>query len=206
MADKLGIYKVISPSGRIYVGQSWNILRRFEQYSRVNACKSQNILYNSLVKYGSQAHTFKILHELPEDITQSVLDTYEQVYIDSYKEVGLNLMNIREAGSRGKHSEETKKKIALSKIGNKVNIGRITSDETKLKQRISKLGKSHPNMGIYNIKKISQLSIEGIWIEDFDSISEASNKLGIKRKSISECVNGRNKTAKGFIFREYGKR
>lgn len=44
------------------------------------------------------------------------------------------------AGSRG-HSEETKKKIGLSKIGNKNMVGRKLSEETKRKISIAHIGK-----------------------------------------------------------------
>ena len=47
----IGIYKIISPSGKIYIGQSRNIDKRFQQYKRLN-CAKQPRLYNSFIKYG----------------------------------------------------------------------------------------------------------------------------------------------------------
>lgn len=55
-----GIYKITSPSNRVYVGQSTNIENRFVQYIGFN-CKQQRRLYSSLKKYGWYYHTFEIL-------------------------------------------------------------------------------------------------------------------------------------------------
>lgn len=41
-----GIYKITSPSGRIYIGSSKNIRRRFYSYKNLH-CKDQPKLYNS---------------------------------------------------------------------------------------------------------------------------------------------------------------
>lgn len=103
----IGIYKITSPSGKIYIGQSWNIKARFNKYNKVK-CKEQRYLYHSLVKYGVNNHEFEILHELPSDITQLVLDDYEILYWELYKGCGVEMLNIKEPGSYGKHSEETK--------------------------------------------------------------------------------------------------
>lgn len=47
----IGIYKITSPSGKIYIGQSVNIERRFLDYKK-SLKKSQIKLYNSIKKYG----------------------------------------------------------------------------------------------------------------------------------------------------------
>lgn len=63
------IYKITSPSNKIYIGQTWDWIKRKSVYRR-NACKGQIKLYNSLVKYGFINHILEIIHELPEDIDQ----------------------------------------------------------------------------------------------------------------------------------------
>ena len=60
-----GIYKITSPSGKIYIGQSKDIRRRMQYYNRLN-CKNQTKLYNSLLKYGWENHLFEILIECSE--------------------------------------------------------------------------------------------------------------------------------------------
>lgn len=118
------IYKILSPSNKVYIGQTWDYKKRMSGYKNIS-CKRQPKLYNSLLKYSVDNHSFTIVHELPEDISQGVLDTYEQLYIDQYRDCGIQLMNIREAGSHGKHSQESIEKLR------KVNLGRKYSDEFK---------------------------------------------------------------------------
>ena len=55
-----GIYKITSPSGKIYIGQSNNINDRISQYKR-KKCKQQTILYRSIKKHGWDKHIFEIL-------------------------------------------------------------------------------------------------------------------------------------------------
>lgn len=98
-----GIYKILSPSGRVYIGQSINIEYRFAQYGREHI-KRQPKLFNSFGKYGKNNHVFVVVHELPKDVDQNVLNEYEQLYMDLYRSCGIELLNIREGGSRGKHS------------------------------------------------------------------------------------------------------
>src|SRR6185369_7971270 len=55
-----GIYKITSPSGKIYIGQSKDVLLRFTYYRRL-ACKKQFKLYNSFNKHGVENHIFEII-------------------------------------------------------------------------------------------------------------------------------------------------
>lgn len=128
----VGIYKITSPTGRVYIGQSWNIEKRKQLYKSLK-CERQGKLYNSLTRHSWNKHTFSIIHELPFDTTQQVLDSYETLYLSQYISCGCKVLNIKDPGSRGRHSEESKKKISQSKMGHVVSI------ETRL--LISKSGK-----------------------------------------------------------------
>ena len=144
-----GIYKITSPSGRVYIGQSINIERRFRYYKSI-ACKEQIKIYNSLLKYGVDAHIFEVL-ELCET---EELNNRERHYQDLYDSVanGLNLLYVKSEHFNGGHSEESKKKISDSLKGriftkeHKYKIGlnnrrRGMSAETKEKHRLGRLGK-----------------------------------------------------------------
>lgn len=48
----IGIYKITSPTGKIYIGQSVNIEKRWNSYYKNLSCKEQRIIYNSLKKHG----------------------------------------------------------------------------------------------------------------------------------------------------------
>lgn len=113
-----GIYKIESPSGNVYIGQSRNIEKRWFQHRSERRKSDIYPLVHSLIKYGNAAHSFEVVHELPTDIEQVYLDRIEQAFIDLYKDSGKILLNIRHAGSIGQHSEETKNKIRLTLIKN----------------------------------------------------------------------------------------
>lgn len=84
------IYQIISPSGKIYFGQTKNLNRRFSDYYRLN-CERQRRLYNSLKKYGIESHQIFYMQ-----IPTQELYKYEECLIAYYKTLsrkcGLNLV------------------------------------------------------------------------------------------------------------------
>lgn len=125
---KSGIYRIKSPSGSVYIGQSVDLKRRFVRYKSLD-CKTQIALFRSFSKYGVEAHLFSILKEV-EESRYNTLTALEQHYIDLHRNKGFNILNIKEAGSCGKLSEETKKKIGDAVRGEKNgNFGRKFTQE-----------------------------------------------------------------------------
>lgn len=59
-----------------------------------------------------------------------------------------------------------------------------------------KTGKNH-----FNAKPILQYDINGILLNKYDTIKIASDKTGIIRSSIDNCLNNRAKTAGGYIWK-----
>lgn len=125
----IGIYKITNPKGKIYIGQSINIEKRFTAYKRLH-CKSQTILYGSFLKYGIKKHKFEIVIECLE----SELNEKERYYQDLYSVMGKNGMNCKLTKSNdrsGEYSEETKRKLSIATSLNR--IGYKHTEETKLK-------------------------------------------------------------------------
>ena len=122
----IGIYKITSPSGRIYIGQSNNIEKRFKAYEKLYN-KQQIRLYNSFINYGFENHIFEIIEECDE----INLNIYERKWQDYYdvlnQEKGLNCRLTATDNKSGIISDDTKLKMSLKKIN------RILSEETKLK-------------------------------------------------------------------------
>lgn len=178
----VGVYKITSPSGKIYIGQSWNISKRKSAYKR-NPSIQQRHIYNSIIKYGWEAHSFEILQKLPVDIEQSVLDNLECFYIEQYKSANITLMNIKEGGSRGKVSEET-----LERMRNTTH-GRDFMKEYN--QRIDRYrrpkgfweGKRHPRE-----YKVEQTDLSGNLTKVWNSISEIKKELGYNSSNLSMSV------------------
>lgn len=136
-----GIYKITSPSGKVYIGQSLNINRRwaYHRSEKSNSCKH---LKSSFLKYGIDSHNFEVIHDLPFDASKEVMDEYERLYIDLYKQCGIKLLNIKDGGSFGRHSEETKMLFSKQRKGVIGRTrGRKLTEEHKSKLSIAHKGK-----------------------------------------------------------------
>lgn len=216
---KIGIYKIQSPSNKVYIGQSKNIDFRFKTYKKLQ-CKSQQRLYHSFLKYGYENHTKEILLLLDENYTQNQIDDLERYYYNVYKEQGYKMLNIRECGRNGKHNEISKKKMSESgkiKIITeqhrinmaKAQLGRKHTDETKQKmsqwQKGSILGTGRP---------ILQLDLDMNCIKEYASVTHAQRETNIPKQNITLCCKNnlkeqkqRNRgktdkfTCRGFIWK-----
>lgn len=100
----IGIYKITSPTGKIYVGQSCDINKRKNAYETGN-CKRQLRVFKSIVTYGWMNHKFEII----ETCSKNLLDSKEKYWQEFYNVTNngnLNCIII------GKHTEETRLKIS----------------------------------------------------------------------------------------------
>lgn len=128
--SKCVIYMVTSPSNRIYIGQSRNVKKRFEQYRKLN-CKTQSVLINSFLKYGVDNHIFEIIEEC--DLSEmNIRERYWQEYHNSLAPNGLNSMLTETNAKTRTVSKETSRKLSESKLGAKNPMyGTKKSDEEK---------------------------------------------------------------------------
>lgn len=128
-----GIYKITSPTERVYIGQSVDIHHRWRSY--INLSKSmfgQRVLYNSFKKYGGENHTFEIIEEC--DVKD--LNCRERYWQDYYNvlEEGMNCV-LQECGEKRRvESVYTKEKRSHNLTG-------------KNNPMHGKLGELHPNYG-----------------------------------------------------------
>lgn len=142
-----GIYRITSPTGKIYIGQSVNIEQRFYYYKKGRNYKTQTRLKHSIEKHGIDKHLFEIL----QICVVEELNTRERYYQDLYDVTGPDGLNckLQEGnGKTGKNSAESNKKRSESMKGknrgprpdvserNKVlHKGKVLSE--KQKQQIS---------------------------------------------------------------------
>lgn len=111
----VGIYKITSPSLRIYIGQSVNIENRLAIYKGM-FCKKQAKLYASFLKYGFINHRFEVI----EECLESELNDREEYYIKLFDSCDyLKGLNLQSGGRSKRQSEETKRKISKAHIGRK---------------------------------------------------------------------------------------
>lgn len=128
-----GIYKITSPSGRIYIGQSLNIQLRYNNYkSRVDG--RQPRLYNSFNKYGFENHVFEVIEQC-EFNELNERERYWQDYYDVIGKNGLNCVLTKTSEKKNVVSDETRKKISKSLTNRPVSI------ESRLKVSLSNTGK-----------------------------------------------------------------
>ena len=208
---KIGIYKITSPTKRIYIGQSVDIGRRFRQYRTMANCQEQSTLFRSLKKHGVFNHRFEII----ELCNCDVLTEKEAYWIEYYKSNDKRKgMNIRGAGSKGKLSTSTKRKILNSNKGKKRTVeqrmnlskakkinptkfwqGKKRSDKTIEKLKNSLFGVVNAN------KPIIQYDLNMIEVGRFSGATDASRKLGIGRSAIKNNLLGLSKTCNNSIFK-----
>lgn len=86
------VYKLTSPSGKVYIGQTYNINRRFSVYRNLN-CKPQSKLYASIKKYGWNSFRKEIIFDSVCDKTK--IDIIEESEIKKYISLDISL-NIAE--------------------------------------------------------------------------------------------------------------
>jgi group I intron endonuclease len=111
---KVGIYKITNPNGLVYIGSSRSIYKRWLRHREGN---KKTKLHSSISEFGWKNHIFEISHQLPLDISDEILLIYEQLYIDAYKNANYEMLNVKDAGSKAKFSEESKKLMSLSRKG-----------------------------------------------------------------------------------------
>jgi len=118
-----------------YVGQTHGTVRsRWQRHWSDAKRHGSYPLYRAFQKYGRES--FEVV-ELAEVNNQNDLDNIEKSWIILLR----SEYNVREGGSRGKNSLETRAKISASRMGRPSwNKGKPFSVETREKMRLAALG------------------------------------------------------------------
>jgi group I intron endonuclease len=221
-----GIYMVIcNITEKVYIGQSNNLEYRLSQYKHL-AVLNQVKIYRSLKKYGFENHKFEIIETI-DNYDQDILDQKEQYYMDLFRENGYVLLNLREAGNHGIHSEETKRKISLGNkgkhfnqkrslatiekirlalIGNKHRLNTKCSEETKRKMSLKRQGRFNSEkcrQKISDSKKkiILQYDMDMNFIKEYPcALAAQQDNNFFSAKHIRQAATGSKQTAYGFIW------
>lgn len=119
--DTIGfIYKITSPTGRVYIGKTARLKNRITYY-RNNNKGGQKMIDSSIKKYGWDKHIFEVIDEAPID----QLDELEIKYIKEYNTFhydnpnGMNLTRGGEGTLGRKHTKKTIELMVAKKIGHK---------------------------------------------------------------------------------------
>lgn len=169
-----GIYKITSPSGKIYTGQSTNIDKRISRYKSLS-CEKQVRLYNSLKKYGWDSHIFEII-EIVENA--DMLLQRETSWKIHYDVLNIPSLCCKIDGIGGKMSAESNLKLSIS-------IKKHWDSLNPAEREIRLLKTIENNKDPKNIEKI-KTKILGVKKSDLHKqnlkISQNSNEMVEKRK------------------------
>lgn len=176
------IYKITNnQNNKVYIGQTTRTLKeRIHNYkNEVKWHPNSRPIIRAMVKYGFDCFKFEILKDNIQ--SKEELDILERYYIKKYQSlVSEQGYNVELGGnSVGKHSEETKKKISQSQLGEKNHM----------------FGKK----GSQNVtsKKIVELTTGKI----YESASLAAEDLNINFSHVCAVARGKRGSHKGYVFR-----
>jgi group I intron endonuclease len=202
LKSKTGIYIITNDiDARIYIGSATSFKQRYATH-RNKIMLNENCnpkLRNFANKYGIEHLTFSAVHACCKEDLLKV----EQMYLDVFQPFDDNGFNIvRKAGSPigYRHTQEAKDKMKgrpgprwddeQKKYFSEIKKGIPAKEGMKKKLREHYAEVSKPVM-VYNK--------EG-FIAEYPSAMEASIQMGITKMLIRNCVQGRCKTVKEYVF------
>ena len=177
----IGIYKITSPTNKVYIGQSVDIEHRWSKH-KYNNIKTK--LCNSFKKHGFNNHVFEVV----EECDVNVLNDRERHYQEFYSVVGKNGLNLKLTNSKDKSGnlhEDVKLKISnRTRTFEEIEKSRISRTglkrTTEQKKRI-KDSRTYFNMS-QDIKDKISISNKGKYpsLESRFKMSKAKTKRSIK--------------------------
>lgn len=224
----IGIYKITSPSGKIYIGQSVNVEKRFVSYKNKNQNNFQVRLKSSFKKYGVENHKFEIIEECAID-ELNCKERYWQDFYNVLSNRGMNCFLTKTSDKSGRLSEITKLKISSSHIGKKLseetklkigkafkgkkltkehiekislgNKGRVLSEEHKTILRIKRKENLVGNVGKKGKENVlSKKVLDTVTKKQWDSLSDFCNENNFSIKNMSRKLNGSRKNNTNYIY------
>ena len=214
MNNDIGIYCIENMiNNKKYIGQSIHIHRRWSEhkYELNNNIHPNDYLQKSWNKYGADSFKFYVVENCDIDM----LNKQESYYISLYNTMDGNYgYNLKmDCVERRVISESTRAKLSLANSMRKTkpdvsgdknpNYGKRASQETRDKIRNARLGTKASDE---TKKKLSLLrtgennsNCVPVYCPELDEVfwgaKEASDKYGVNRNKISECINGKRKHA-----------
>ena len=197
------IYSIVNTvNGKAYIGQTINFQRRKREHYNLSARGVDAVIYRAIRKYGIENFTWSIIEDNVDRASLSELEIYYIAFFNTY-EKGYNSTIGGEGTVRHKYvtSEETKKKLSKAGIGRKHSKESIIkmgisqrNPELQTRKRAARIAKK--GKGNY----IKQYTIEGIFVKEYDCITEASLQTGISFAMISANLKGIYQIAGGFLW------
>jgi group I intron endonuclease len=107
-----GIYKIENKiNGKVYIGQSIDIIRRWKEHCRPSKIQNGKLkIERAFFKYGVHNFSFEVLETCPIECLYEIELKYIRHYQSFKKNIGYNIVEGGQGGYGKKHSDEQKAK------------------------------------------------------------------------------------------------
>lgn len=146
-----------------------------------------SVFWNDIQIYGWPNFKYEVLED---GLTKEEAEIKEREYIEKFNTIYPFGLNLQSGGLKGRKNHSTTKE-KLSQF----QYGKTRSEE--FKRKVSDSCMNHPD----HSKRVQQFSKDGQIIAEYPSIMEAYRQTGINFRHISECTQGKRKSAGGFIWK-----
>ena len=199
------IYCYTSPSGKKYIGQTYEELKRKARWKNMKYAYGGGLkIENARKKYGPEKFRYEILETLEartKEELSNLLNIREIYWIDKFD----TFKNGYNSTSGGKFTYSEKRSISKMGFKHSENTKKYLSEINK-KRRLEhyypsgkNLEKAHTNACI----QILQYDLYGNFIKVWNSASDAAKSLDIDASSIRKCCRGNKSQAFHFIWINY---
>ena len=203
---KSGVYVITNTiNNKVYIGSTISgFKKRIKEhlYELIKNRHHSDHLQKAYNKYGGDSFEFSVL----EICDKEIIIVREQFYLDKYKSYqrknGYNILEKAYNSQGYKHTEETLKLIG--EISKKRGVNPISIEAKRQANLGSKKDEAHSLlMSKIHSKKVIQLDLQGNFVKEWDSMTQAVHSFGLHRtntSNISKCCNGKCKSYLGFMW------
>ncbi len=218
----VGIYKITAQDGKIYIGKSRNIEKRWQDYiSSFTKLSGQPDLYLSFKKYGWFNHNFEIIEECLEE-ELGCREFYWQHFYDVLGENGLNMMygscydtdfqahlfelnNSYFRNSVLRHLYKTEDIVNINFDIRKYRLRRGEKLPRKKRAKETKRRINYNPTSARNLSKGTREKRNKIVLDTetgvfYYSVKEVSELYGFKYETFKSKLNGKNRNNTQFIY------
>lgn len=214
----IGIYCIINQvNDKKYVGQSRDIERRFREHM-TDDIKLKTELGEAIRTYGKNNFYFTILQECELNELNELerywiqkLDTYSNGYnmtpggtdqvIDYNTIRAIPIKNVKESWEQGKCIKEILAEYGCSSHNAVKNqLLELGYSEKEISER----GKNKRNSS--TSRRVKQFTLEGEYIQTFNSLNEAGRALNISSQNIGKVCKGKRNQCGGFVWKYGGEK
>ncbi len=159
-----GIYKVTNPIGEVYIGQSTNIARRWEEHKNTVG-EAEHKFYQSIRQYGAGYHRFEIvenINHVPVADHKNLLNHLELQHFTLYKNQGVPLLNSNTPNGGRYTKNDHYTKLSISERARLAVEERDERVKEILEQELRAKADKESNLQEQKIKKL--VKSNNIWI------------------------------------------